>query len=144
MPTEIIRGLWIGSYEEVKNISFLENKNIKLILNISKNIPILKSFKTLTDVKIYRFECDIENYSLSKINKLLSIIHKSLEKNVSVFIYCQTGYQYSPTIATIYLMKYGHISLPNIENIMISKNKNIFQPENILRVISEKYQHFNK
>ena len=144
MPTEIIRGLWTGSYEEVKNISFLENKNIKLILNISKNIPILKSFKTLVDVKIYRFECDVENYSLTKINKILSIIHKYLGKNVSVFIYCHTGYQYSPTIATLYLMKYGDISLPDIENIIISKNKNIFQPENILRVILEKYQHYNK
>ena len=144
MPTELIRGLWVGSYEEAKNISFLENKKIKLILNISKNIPILKSFKSLVDVKIYRFECDPDNYSLTKINKLLSIINKYMEKDMSIYIYCNTGYQYSSTIATMYLMKYGDISLPNIENIIISKNKNIFQPENILRNLLEKYQHYNK
>ena len=144
MTTEIISKLWIGNYNSAKNIEFIKNKNIKLILNISKNIPIFKSLKTIENIKIIRYDCNENSFNVGKLNKLTSMINTYINNNQGVLIYCNSGLQYSPTIVSLYLIKYANISLEDIESIMITKNKDIFKPDNILRIICEKYIHYNK
>jgi len=143
MSIEVISRLWLSDYKITKNNNFLINKNIKLLINVSNNIPFYKNLKEI-DLKYYRFDIN-EKVNYKKINKILSIINKNIIENKSVLIYCNSGTQHAPTLITFYLIKYANIDILNIENIIKSKKSNVFYPENNLKHLCDKYiYHDNK
>ena len=141
MTIEVISGLWLSDYKITRNNNFLVNKNIKLLINVSNDIPFYKNLKEI-DLKYYRFNIN-ENLNYKKINKILNIINKNIIENKSVLIYCNSGTQYSPTLITFYLIKYANIDISNIENIIKSKKSDVFLPENNLKHLCDKYIYYN-
>lgn len=140
MTIEIISRLWISDYKVSKNNDFLVNKNIKILINTTEDIPFYKSLKDI-DIKYYRLPIN-EQINYKKLNKILDIIYKNINNKKSVLIYCNSGLQLSPTLISFYLIKYANIDIVNIENIMKSKKKEIFTPDNNFKHLCEKYIHY--
>lgn len=140
MTIEIISRLWISDYKVSKNNDFLVNKNIKILINTTEDIPFYKSLKDI-DIKYYRLPIT-EDMNYKKLNKILDIIYKNINNKKSVLIYCNSGLQLSPTLISFYLIKYANIDIVNIENIMKSKKKEIFNPDNNFKHLCEKYIHY--
>ena len=42
MCVEIISNLWIGNLKQIKNKDFYKDKNIKLVINCTTDLPFLK------------------------------------------------------------------------------------------------------
>ena len=58
------------------------------------------------------------------IDKILKFIHEKIEEE-NIFIYCYNGLTVSALICALYMIKKGDLSIGNINDILLSKNKNI-------------------
>lgn len=119
----IAKNLWLGDYKSSQNKSFLKENNIKLIVNLSKNL-------NFTDVKdIKKFRIPIHD-NLSKESNLGLIkyfdsaydkIDKTLKSNNGVLIHCRAGVQRSAALTALYLMKKKGIKSEEAKKIIKSK-----------------------
>jgi len=142
MMTEIIPNLWLTNYNTIKEKEkyFIE-KNIKLIINCSKNIPFKKNMKK-EDIKLIRYKIEdgspINYRKTIKINKM---IFNYLSKNKGVICYCYEGTQCSPMLIISYLIQYSKIDSKQIIKSIQSKNQFIFKPKNNFEIYLEKYRY---
>ncbi len=140
--TEIIPNLWLTNYNTIKEKEkyFIE-KNIKLIINCSKNIPFKKNMKK-EDIKLIRYKIEdgspINYRKTIKINKM---IFNYLSKNKGVICYCYEGTQCSPMLIISYLIQYSKIDSKQIIKSIQSKNQFIFKPKNNFEIYLEKYRY---
>jgi hypothetical protein len=125
--TEIINGLWIGSYESIQNQEDLYKYNINCIINatfekydinLSQNLNI--EFLNLENTNLKQ-DIDIGVHFEFITRK----IHECLCNNKNVLIYCRDGINSSATFIIAYLMKYGinkniALLLQNTEQIQMS------------------------
>lgn len=104
---EIVKNLWLGDYESSQDKLFLKEKNIKLIINLSKTLNFID------DNSIAKFRINIHD-NLSKESNIglidnfdyaYQIIDKTLRKGDGVLIHCRAGVQRSAALTALYLMK---------------------------------------
>ena len=132
----IIPNLWLGDYESSQNIKFLKDNNIKLIINLSKNL----NFVTEKNIEKYRIPI---HDNLSKESNLGLIKHfdeaylkieKTLKNNDGVLIHCRAGVQRSAALTALYLMKKNKITSDDAKKFIKGKrcivffNKANFEP----------------
>jgi protein-tyrosine phosphatase len=105
--SQIVPNLWLGNYEAASDHNFFKNKNIKLVINITKDIP---NFFFDTNVKYLKIPVDDDNLCNKNLNKLFDyltfIIHNCLNRNVPVFVHCKRGHHRSACVVIAYLIKY--------------------------------------
>tara|TARA_Y100000591_G_C21580408_1_gene568006 strand:+ start:125 stop:574 length:450 start_codon:yes stop_codon:yes gene_type:complete len=143
MITEIIPNLWLSNYNTIKNQNnnFIEEKNIKLIINCSKNIPFKKNMKK-DEIKLIRYEIeDGSPINYSKTFKINKMIFNYLSKNKGIICYCYEGTQCSPMLIITYLIQYSKIDSKQIIKSVQSKNNLIFKPINNFETYLEKYRY---
>jgi dual specificity phosphatase 12 len=139
---EIIPGLWVGDINSAKSIDFLRNNNIRLVINVTRDIP---NYYENTDYPVEYKRVPVDDsllysdissmtYYLPKVVKFIyenmghvapyenkklvsSYENKKLvssyeNKNGNILIHCQAGLQRSAIVAAAYLVKYHHMT-PN-------------------------------
>ena len=125
---EIIKNLWVGNYKSAVDVDFLTKNNIKLIINLSKNI----NFVSLNNIYKYRIPIhdNLSNESdigmINHFDKSYSLIDNYLKNNEGILIHCKAGIQRSATLAALYLMKKYKINSKKAMQIVKSKRKIAF------------------
>ena len=102
----ILRNLWLGGYKSAQDKSFLDAKNIKLIVNCTKECP-----KTeYPNIKCVQLKVDDDPSSTETMvtyyPALAALIHESLLARRAVYVHCFAGMNRSPTLIAVYLMLY--------------------------------------
>ena len=127
MVTEILSGLWIGNLNDAFNEEFYKDNLITITINCTidqgfLDIPKLNKIRIqLTD----RLDPQRDIQLLrNNIDKILNFIHEKIEEE-NIFIYCYNGLTVSALICALYMIKKGDLSIGNINDILLSKNKNI-------------------
>lgn len=103
--TEIIPGLFLGNNGDAQNLSLLNEKEIRAILNISQHIPCYFSDEKLFDyLQVHCQDTPHENI-LQHFDAAVHFIHEYLSKSQSVLVHCHAGISRSPSFVIAYLMK---------------------------------------
>lgn len=119
----IIKNLWLGNHKSSVDKDFLTKNNIKLIINLSKDLP-------FTDLNIDKFRVPIhDNRSqesdigmIQNFHHCYVLIDNKLSNNESVLIHCRAGMQRSAALLALYLMKKNKYSFDEAKSI-IKKNR---------------------
>ena len=120
--TEVLSGLWIGDIDIMYNKKFIEDNQIKLIINCTIDYK-FSEYKGVQNVRIplpNNLYNSIDTIKQNK-DKILNFIDSNLENN-HILICCVDGTNISPFIAALYLIKYGEIEKSEIKKIIQSKN----------------------
>ena len=121
--TEVLSGLWIGDIDIMYNKKFIEDNQIKLIINCTIDYK-FSDHKGVQNVRIplpNNLYNSIDTLMQNK-DKILNFIDSNLENN-HILICCVDGINISPFIASLYLIKYGEIDKSEIKKIIQSKNQ---------------------
>lgn len=115
---EIVENLYIGSEGDSRSSKFFKDKNIRLVVNASKNIP----FKSSPDVRTYRVPVDdhpSENdVMLRHLPIVVLAIDDVLRYGQGVLVHCRAGMQRSAAVVAGYIMwKYGLTATEAFERI---------------------------
>ena len=127
---EIIPNLWLGNRNSPQELDKLESKNIKLIINCSKDII----YETNENIQVIRLAIhdlnSVESNQIleTQIDYLTEIINIYLNNNYGVLIHCYAGVQRSATVVLCYLLKYKNMSLDMAKAIMKEKRSIVFFP----------------
>ena len=117
---EIISGLWLGSYEDIKNPDFMMNIQIPINCNFQNNIKLSR------DLKIQQFKTNLP--------KILSYIYQNLLNLKNIVLYSSNQYdtmQQTEIILVAFLMKYCKINMNTAIKLIIQKTKkNLFTYDN--------------
>ena len=111
----IIKNLWVGNYKSALDETFLKRNNIKLIINLSKNLE----FTSINNIQKLRIPINDDLSTESNIGmvdnfqKSYDLINKYLQNNLGVLIHCRAGAQRSATLAALFLMKRYNINSAN-------------------------------
>ncbi len=125
---EILPNLYIGNIDGAKNLSFLKDKKIKVIINCTKKIPNYYE----TQFEYYRIPVDDslleEDIDLMKgyLSEYVSIIDKSLNSNKPVFVHCYAGRQRSACLIAAYLIFKYKFSINKAYKFIINKRREAF------------------
>ena len=121
--TEVLSGLWIGDIDIMYNKKFIEDNQIKLIINCTIDYK-FSEYLGVQNVRIPLTNNLYNSIDMIKQNKdkILNFIDSNLE-NHHILICCLDGTIISPFIASLYLVKYGEIDKSEIKKIIHSKNQ---------------------
>tara|TARA_Y100000389_G_scaffold170724_1_gene177919 strand:- start:355 stop:771 length:417 start_codon:yes stop_codon:yes gene_type:complete len=121
--TEVLSGLWIGDIDMIYNKKFLEDNQIKVIINCTYEHPFSEVTKDIQNIRIPLpnniYNC-IDTLRQNK-DKILEFINSQLEFN-HILICCQDGTCISPFIVSLYLIHYGNIQKSEVRKVIQSKN----------------------
>jgi hypothetical protein len=122
--TEVLSGLWIGDIDMIYNKKFLEDNQIKVIINCTYEHPFSEVTKDIQNIRIPLpnniYNC-IDILRQNK-DKILEFINSQLEFN-HILICCQDGTCISPFIVSLYLIHYGNIQKSEVRKMIQSKNQ---------------------
>ena len=122
--TEVLSGLWIGDIDMIYNKKFLEDNQIKVIINCTYEHPFSENTKDIQNIRIPLpnniYNC-IDILRQNK-DKILEFINSQLEFN-HILICCQDGTCISPFIVSLYLIHYGNIQKSEVRKVIQSKNQ---------------------
>lgn len=122
--TEVLSGLWIGDIDMIYNKKFLEDNQIKVIINCTYEHPFSEVTKDIQNIRIPLpnniYNC-IDILRQNK-DKILEFINSQLEFN-HILICCQDGTCISPFIVSLYLIHYGNIQKSEVRKVIQSKNQ---------------------
>ena len=137
---QIIDNLWLGNFISSLDEKFLVDNNIKLIINLSKNLKFITRSENLKNITFYRIPIQ-DNLSqesdeglIKSFNNAYRLIDKHLSNKQGVLIHCKAGMQRSATLVALYLMKKRNINFNQAKKLIVSKRFIAFKP----------YIHFNK
>lgn len=124
---EIISGLWIGDIDIMHSKKFLEENDIKIIINFTidigfpekdgiKNIriPVSEQLKYSNDIM------KLNNY----LKDLLNLIKENTDKN-NILLSCYDGKGVSALIVALYIIKNTSVSKDVVRQLIQSKCKDI-------------------
>ena len=122
--TEVLSGLWMGDIDMIYNKKFLEDNQIKVIINCTYEHPFSEVTKDIQNIRIPLpnniYNC-IDILRQNK-DKILEFINSQLEFN-HILICCQDGTCISPFIVSLYLIHYGNIQKSEVRKVIQSKNQ---------------------
>lgn len=127
---KIIPNLYIGNIDSAKNLNFIKDKKIKVIINCSNSIP--NYFQYDTNIEYYRLAVDdsLLNEDIELMTEYLpqyvNIIDKSLSQNKPVLVHCYAGRQRSACLIAAYLIYKYKYSIEEAYKYIISKRKEAF------------------
>jgi protein-tyrosine phosphatase len=101
--TQVLKNLYISDSKTVKDIFFLNDRNIKTIINCTSEIPNFfpSEFRY---VKLNMNDNLSENIE-TRLSLSFFFIKKALENNEGIVVHCHMGISRSATIILYFLMK---------------------------------------
>ena len=126
----ILPNLYIGNYNSSKNSNFLKEHDIKIIINCTKNLNFIESFKgekirvPIDDNRIFK------NNDILKYLNVLDIIHKNRLAKNNILVHCHMGSQRSASIILLYLIEKLDYNYDEGLNLLKLKSTICFYPIN--------------
>ena len=110
---KIMNHLYLGNFQAAKDKEFFKNKNIKAVLNCSKDIP--KHFAHIKDIEYMRIPLDdsLKQKDFDLMFEYMPVIVAFIHKHVVIqednaLVHCYAGRQRSAISVAVYLVdKYG-------------------------------------
>ena len=139
---EIIPNLWIGDIRSIQNQSFLHKTKFTVIINCTTkyNFPDINANLIRIPVRDRGIQEDIDNMYEHLIKKV-PVIYELLKNGERILIHCYAGRHRSVALVSGFLMKYGNLSLQEVQDTLQSKWKRIgFN----FKLSLEKYEKFLK
>ena len=127
---EIQKNLWVGNYKSSFDTNFIKNNNIKLIINLSKDIP----FSNIHGIQYFRvpihdnLSIESDNGMIHYFPKCYHLINSYLNNNEGVLIHCWAGMQRSATLCALYIMKHYNKSFNVVKHIVKKNRQHCFTP----------------
>lgn len=108
----IIDNLWLGDFKSSQDEKFIKKNNIKLIINVSKDLQ----FLNIDNIKKIRIP--IHDDKSKKSNEILlqrfgliyNDVKRELDNNNGVLVHCKQGIQRSAAFVTLFIMKYKNMT----------------------------------
>jgi len=126
MKIEVLPGIWVNNKFDSK---LIEEKNITNIINVDNDLSFMgKSAKYNDTIKE-----NVEKYEILKmVNYLKEItlfMKNCILKSENILIYCESGYQKSPTLILAFLIKYGYLTKEIAIEMIRTKLIDAFKPK---------------
>jgi len=116
----ILKNLFLGSASDANDFLFIKQNNIKLIVNVTKDIETDYPALGFDDIKVIRIPIDdIDTESLNTNNLLVSTlktIRKYMDENKGVLVHCRAGVSRSASVVIAFLMMYHNLSFSQAQN----------------------------
>jgi len=107
--TEILPNLWLGNFKSALNIDFINEFNIKYIINITKDVP--TPFPLIKYLHIPYNDIDTCGKNLNDIfDKTTELIYSALSNGTGILVHCQRGHHRSASIVAAFLIRYLNIN----------------------------------
>lgn len=116
----ILNNVWLGNWISASELEFLNQSNIKHIINVTKTIPNKYKFIDCTIIPIQDADACEENL-MDIIEQGADIINQMVQNDKSILIHCKRGHHRSASVVMCYLMKYHNMSL--IDALLLVKIK---------------------
>lgn len=147
---KIIDNLYIGTWLEASDPSFIKKNNINVILNLTTDIP-NKFRKKLTYARV-SVDDSLEKKDFDIMTKhfpfIVEFIHKHRDlDNKNVLVHCYEGIQRSAVAVLAYLLKYHPNLAPNIrtgKKFIESKRPIVFHNGENINFYSSLYKYYSK
>lgn len=126
----IMDNLWLGNKISAVDESFLIKNNIKLVVNVSKDLEFTKLNIEKIRLSIHdnrSLESDLG--MINNFNVLYQKIDYHLVKGNGVLIHCRAGMQRSATLVALYMMKKQKMNFVEVKKIIRSKRSIVFYPK---------------
>jgi len=144
----IIPNLYLGNINEAYNLDFLQNNNIKAIVNCTEKEPYHNYFK---EKKKYRLSVN-DSREKENINKFkkeiidgIDFIDNCIEMNEAVYVHCYWGLMRSATVITGYLIKKYKIPYKDAISIVQEKRpmalSSLYNFNEVLEYVEKKYSN---
>jgi|TARA_B110000858_G_C17730541_1_gene439859 hypothetical protein len=127
MIYQILSGLYICNINDSYDKTIYDKYDIDMILNCSTNLPFV-------EIDIEKVRIPISNINTIKVHKekILNFIKDNyLEKNILII----SNEDFNIIICSLFIIKYGNISIIDISNILKMKHKNLIINRNISELI---------
>jgi hypothetical protein len=128
MVHEILSGIYISTINDSYDKTIYTKYDIDIILNCSHNLP----FVDIPNIKKIRLP--ITNISILNQNKekILKFIYDNYpEKNILII----SNEDFNLIISCLFIIKYGNISIVDINNIIKNKNKSLIIDRNLSELL---------
>lgn len=139
--SKILDNLYLGSIYTAQSPSFIQNNNIKLIINAARevNIPFYDSVQLVLNLNwVDNLDQEI---TTAYLDYLSNVIDNHLRNNMAVLVNCFAGISRSSTIIIAYLMNKHNMSL--VEAISYVKDKRyIINPNPNFLNILKRYEQY--
>lgn len=123
----MISGVWIGDTDIMHSKKFLEENDIKIIINFTIDIGFPENSE-IQNVRIpvsEQLKCSSDVMKLNTYLKdLLIFIKNNTDKN-NILLCCYDGKGVSPLVLALYIINYSPISIDNVRPLIQSKCKDI-------------------
>lgn len=131
MANEIVPGLWIGGVRAAKNLKFLRDNNIQVIVNATRDIP---NYYQNSDYPVFYKRVPVDDSLLYSdvssmkyyLPNVVNFIETELEKGKNILIHCQSGMQRSPIIAAAYVLKTKNLTPTEALKFVVAKHPQAF------------------
>lgn len=134
--SRVLPGLFIGNIHSSGDQPFLLNKRIRAVIDLANS---LHNQKFNRNIKVYKINIDDSPNSNLKpwLKHTYDFIHKSLEQNQSVLVFCRAGVSRSASIVIHYLMRHYNISYYDAYRYLKAKRRQIQPNEGFVRQLQE-------
>ena len=142
---KILNNVYLSNYKDSINNEYINDNNIKVIINCSKNLPfinnnnIIKIRISINDDLSKQSNIDLFKY----LNNITTIMNKYTKQNYNILVHCYAGIQRSPSIIAAYLIRYYNFSMYEAINYIKQKKNKTFYPKINFYNSLNKYQLVN-
>ena len=120
---EVYDGIWIGNHYSSQDIIFLQENDIKAVINCTRTVPFTREIRNNYRVSV--------NDAFDNVTRMAVLIDDAANwldlqrrQGNNVLVHCNAGIQRSSTVVAYYLMKFKGIGLDEAI-IQIKKNRPI-------------------
>lgn len=138
--SEILPGLYLGNANDAKDLNLLQNNHIKLIINISTNIPCYYKEENLFEYCHLSCYDTCQQNILQYFENIFKLIEQKLLLNENILVHCQGGISRSPSFIIGYLMKYHSKTFDQAYEFVKDKRK-IINPNLSFLAQLTRYEH---
>ena len=127
--SKILPNLYLGNFRAAKNKAFFESKNIKGVLNCTREVDIPNYFRNTGSIEYMRIPVDdsLKIIDINLMTKFLPVAVEYIHKHVSIqknpmLVHCVAGRERSCICVAAYLVKYKNMT-PDQAYVYILKNR---------------------
>ena len=149
---KVLDRLYLGNYQAAKDSSFFKKKNIKSVLNCTKDIP--NHFICDGDIEYMRIPVDdsLKEIDFDKMLKFMPSIVEFIHKHINLhkhnlFVHCHAGRQRSVACVVGYLMCYHGMTPEKACKFVLQKRPEAFHHGlslNFSKTLSKYYKNLHK
>lgn len=113
--TQITNNIWLGNYKSAYDYKFLNNNNIKYVINVTPDYN--KKFNDINYIDIpIKNKMEYSDILKSYIQPSFLFIDNAVNNNHNVLVYCKRGHKRSATVLVYYLTRKYNLSIDNAKN----------------------------